>query len=490
MENPSNNLEIDPEDPFWKKVISDQEVRRAVVRKNHLLFFNVYFPHYVKSKTAPFQKEFFSITEDDAVELAVIEAFRGSSKSTIMAMSYPIWAILGRPQKKFVVLFAQTQNQIKIHLANIKRELEFNELLKADLGPFQEQNDEWRSVTLVIPKYDARIMIASLEQQVRGLRHGAHRPDLIICDDLEDLDSVKSRDNRNKVYDWFKKDIVPLGNPQTKILVIGTRFHEDSLIMRLRREILEGKTSGITRSYPLLDKEGNIAWPGEFPNQEAIEKLKKKVGDERAWRQEFLLEIVGDLDQIIEPVWIERYTCFPHPDNYLLTIISIDPAFRETERSDYSAVIAAKVYVINDKPYVYILPEVINERLKTPDLIDRIKLLIKSILAQGAHGAYLVIEAVGGQIGIGQQFERLGMNVREFNPGRMDKRTRLSIVSPMVRDGQVFFPEKGTEELENQIINFGVEAHDDMADAFSMLLIEILERYSSFPRVTAGSSDE
>ena len=78
-----------------------------------------------------------------------------------MTMSYPIWSILGKQQKKFVLILGLTQKQAKQHLLNLKRELESNQLLQRDLGPFEE-DEEWGSYSLVIPKLDARITAASI----------------------------------------------------------------------------------------------------------------------------------------------------------------------------------------------------------------------------------------------------------------------------------------------------------------------------------------
>ena len=64
----------------------------------------------------------------------VIVAFRGSGKSTIMNMSLPLWAIMGKLQCKYVLIVGLTQEQAKQHLKNIKHELETNERLKKDLG--------------------------------------------------------------------------------------------------------------------------------------------------------------------------------------------------------------------------------------------------------------------------------------------------------------------------------------------------------------------
>jgi hypothetical protein len=56
-----------------------------------------------------------------------------------------------------------------------------------------------------------------------------------------------------------------------------------------------------------------------------------------------------------------------------------------------------------------------------------------------------------------------------------DKRARLALTSHAVQSGQVLFPRQGAEDLINQLVNFGIEKHDDLADAFSLLIIKALE---------------
>lgn len=73
-------------------------------------------------------------------------------------------------------------------------------VLKADIGPFEEVSDEWGADSIVISNYGARIMAVSTEQSIRGIRHGQYRPDLVICDDIEDLNSVKTRDGRERTF--------------------------------------------------------------------------------------------------------------------------------------------------------------------------------------------------------------------------------------------------------------------------------------------------
>ncbi len=57
----------------------------------------------------------------------------------------------------------------------------------------------------------------------------------------------------------------------------------------------------------------------------------------------------------------------------------------------------------------------------------------------------------------------------------MSKDTRLSAAASQMEAGRVFFPEHGTKELLEQILNFGIEKYNDLADAFSALICSIVQ---------------
>lgn len=300
-----NNLEnalivnkIIPQDVV-ERMIKDRNVRTAVTRQSHVMFFHFYFAHYVKYETAPFQKEIFHITEREDIKNFVCCAFRGSGKSTIITMSYPLWSILGNQQKKFVLILCQTKAQAKQHMINLKRELESNQLLRNDLGPFQEDtNDEWGSSSLVFSKMNARITAASSEQSIRGLRHNQYRPDLIIGDDVEDLASAKTREGRAKTYQWLTGEVIPAGDRNTRLIIIGNLLHEDSLLMKLKRDLEEERIEGVFKEYPLIDEKKNILWRGKYADLADVEKEHKKIGNEIAWQREYLLRIIPDEERV------------------------------------------------------------------------------------------------------------------------------------------------------------------------------------------------
>lgn len=277
------------------KIISDRKIRRAVTRLSHQWFFHIFFGRHIIYPTAPFHKEIFRLTEDQEHQRLVVMAFRGSGKSTILTLSYPLWSILGVQQKKHVVIISGSREQTKAHFLNLREELKHNQLLRNDLGPFEEERDELNSsYSLELPHQQARVTAVSAEGGIRGIRYGPHRPDLIICDDLEDTLSVRYQNHRDRIYQWLMSEVVPAGDKDTRLIIIGNLLHEDSLLMRLRKNIEEGRLKGIFRAYPLIDDGGKTLWPGKFPTPADISRLRGIVPDESIWEKEYLLMTSAD----------------------------------------------------------------------------------------------------------------------------------------------------------------------------------------------------
>jgi predicted phage terminase large subunit-like protein len=462
-------------------MLRDRKVRTAITKESHWYFFHFYFAHYVKYPTAPFQRELIYLSEREDVKNLVVVAFRGSAKSTIFTMSYPIWAILGKQQKKFVVILSQTQAQAKQHMMNLRRELESNTLLKNDLGPFQEERNEWGASSLVFGKHNARITAVSTEQSVRGLRHNQHRPDLIIGDDLEDIASTKTREGRNKTYEWLTGEVIPAGDLNTRLIVIGNLLHEDSLIMRLKEDIVTKQIDGIFKAYPLLEGQA-ILWPGKYPTMEQVEEERHKAANEYAWQREYLLNIVPAEDQAIDPAWIQYYDEIPDPiklyggyTSHKEIRIGIDLAISKRDSADYTAIVPGLLFELEDEYHLYILPKIINRKMSFPETVDTCKVLKQSYTKGGVEPTF-VIEDVAYQKALPQQLESEGFrHVMTTRPGNQDKRTRLVLTANHIRNGKVLFPRTGAEELIQQIVHFGVEKHDDLADAFANLVLSMSE---------------
>lgn len=463
----------------FEAISKDRLVRRTVARESHLMFFYVYFPHYATYEIAEFQKDIFRITEDSSNKLAIIVAFRGSGKSTLVTFSYSLWAMLGIQQKKFVLIICQTQTQAKQHLINLKRELESNALLRNDLGPFQEENGEWGASALVFPQLKAKIMAVSTEQSIRGLRHNQHRPDLIICDDLEDMASVKTYENRQKIYNWLCGEVMPLGDRNTRFVVVGNLLHEDSLVMRLKRDIEEGQRVGVFKMFPLISGDGAIAWPDKYPTELALAEEKMKSGNEYAWQREYLLRIVPDEDQVIQREWISYYDNLPtRRDTFHGIFMGVDLAISQKETADYTALVSA--LISHDENFcIYILPNIVNKRMNFPETIKQIKEV--SDANKKLYSSHILVEEVGYQKAAIDQLAHDSLNVEGVKIST-DKRSRLISISAMIQSGKIKFPRHGAEALIRQIVGFGVERHDDLVDAFTLVAHHAIQ----FDREFAG----
>ncbi len=335
--------------------------------------------------------------------------------------------------------------------------------------------DEWGSNSIVISKYGARITVASTEQSIRGLRHGEYRPDLVICDDVEDLNSVKTREGRDKTFQWLVGEVLPIGDQGTKIVIVGNLLHEDSLLMRLKQGIENQKLNGKFFAYPLLGKDNEIAWKDKFPSQIDVEKLRSSIGTDSAWYREYLLRIISDAERLVHPEWIAYYDKSPseRANGFRFIATGVDLAISQKDSADFTAMVSAKIFGQKDDLRVYILPFPINKRLSFPETFEQAKNLSENL----GNGLYtmLYIEDVGYQQSLIQHLQGNNIPAVGVKVSGQDKRARLALITHLIKQGKILFPKKGAEELIQQLTGFSIEKHDDLADAFSLLILKIQE---------------
>ena len=91
------------------------------------------------------------------------------------------------------------------------------------------------------------VELIGLQTAMRGQRHGPHRPDLVICDDLENDENVKSPEQRDKLESWLKKTVLSLGEAGDTMIEI--EVHIAALDALLGRAIALGANmTPITRA--------------------------------------------------------------------------------------------------------------------------------------------------------------------------------------------------------------------------------------------------
>lgn len=127
----------------------------------------------------------------------------------------------------------------------------------------------------------------------------------------------------------------------------------------------------------------------------------------------------------------------------------------------------------------YILPNPINKRLNFPELIDNIKLLLN---VHKGENAKALVENVAYQASVFQQLQREGYSVEGVKI-LGDKRERTVSITHLIQSGKIVFPRQGAEDLIRQLVGFGVEKHEDLVDAFTLLIHKIIENNHGKPDI-------
>jgi predicted phage terminase large subunit-like protein len=198
---------------------------------------------------------------------------------------------------------------------------------------------------------------------------------------------------------------------------------------------------------------------------------------------------------VVHPEWIKRYGKMPDTKGnpaHQVTFVGIDLAISEKESADYTAMVPVSVFCDHEGRWAaYLHPNPVNERLDYPTARERIKSLSRE-LGYGTP-VTVYIESVGYQLSMVQDLRHEGFPAEEFQVHGQDKRARLSLVTHLIKEGIVRFPEQGCELLENQLIGFGTEKHDDLADAFAIALHQVLKMIATpalmFPKDSTMTHD-
>jgi predicted phage terminase large subunit-like protein len=186
-----------------------------------------------------------------------------------------------------------------------------------------------------------------------------------------------------------------------------------------------------------------------------------------------VLKIISTLEQVVRPEWIHRYDELPKSGLHTIAI-GVDLAISEKESADYTSMVVGYVYGYGKNKKIYIQPYPINERLTFPATVDRIRSL-DAVHGTKCYRVKFYIEDVAYQKALVQFLQHSKYDVEAAPTRGSDKFARLRLATPMMKDEQVFFPREGCEELIMQLVGFGKEKHDDLADAFAYLVVLTLE---------------
>jgi len=453
--------------------ITNPAERRYAAGLSQFAFNLIYLPHHFSLEPMPEHFALVELLEDDSVQEIGVIGYRGCAKSTYCSLAYPLRANLYK-QHHFSLLINETKDQMELNILTMREELESNEMIRADF-PI----DTFRFTKQSIQFDDALLIGRSRGQKIRGMKFRQYRPSLIIGDDVESLEWTRKKENRDKTERWWLAEVVSAQEEyKCKLFLIGNLLHQDALMSRLKRQNFYRFVD-----IPFFRPDGvTPRWTAKYPTPQHVERQKQRVKSHITWAREYELKIIAEDEQIItekDITWYKRAILDErdHDGNLLIRpengATAHDLAISEKTSADYTAGISGIVAQYGGRKRLFIT-DVSNEHLS----FVATQMVIRRMYEKLPFGSHVVVEDVGYQKAAIQELKRLGLPVRPIRPVS-DKRARLESVAGYIKDGTVMFAEEICKELVEQLLGFGVEAHDDLVDALVYLIMVLLTEKQS-----------
>lgn len=201
-----------------------------------------YFPHYGRAEPSELHRYLYhrlpQLVNTASGQRDAIAAPRGEAKSTKVSMSFVTWCIV-TGAKWYPIIVMDAFEQAAEMLEAIKVELVANPRLSGDFPEACGQGKVWRAGVIVTAN-GRKVEAFGSAKKIRGRRHGPHRPDLAILDDIENDENVNAPAQRDKLQKFVTASVLNLGPPDDSMdaILIGTVLHYDSVLSRFLKNPL------------------------------------------------------------------------------------------------------------------------------------------------------------------------------------------------------------------------------------------------------------
>ena len=417
-----------------------------------------------------------------------IAAPRGFAKSTAITHSYTLACALFR-ERNFILLISGTEGQSILFLNDLKNELKDNPHIHMLFGVPKFLKDAETDIIVEMPdQHRFRIMAKGAEQQMRGAKWAGKRPDLIICDDIEEDEQVMNKERREKFRKWFFGALLPLRSDHGIVRIVGTILHMDSMLERLMPEyqLAERKKMKLIIHEPLKlwtdlklpwksvkyrahdSTWENLLWP-EKRTREWLEMEREKYiaqGMPEVYSQEYLNVPIDE-----STAFFKRRDFIPQLEEDkkkgLTYYVGSDFAVSEKDRADYTAFVIGGM----DENGLLHIVNVIRERMDAKGIIDtmlHLETFYKPELFAIEKGQ--IEKAIGPFLNEEMIKRGIFPNIIKLAPS-MDKSQRARSIQARVRARGVRFDKEADwyQAFEDELTRFPRDKHDDQVDAFSYL---------------------
>ena len=492
-------------------------LRRKLGAIDMEFFGRAYFPHYFSRPSPEFHRELdaiwqqgvlkgrYPLTAADTKTISrlpgvrrAVAAPRGHAKSTNLTFKGTMHSTL-YGYKHYPIIISDSSEQAEGFLDNIRVEFEENTAILEDFGPLA--GSVWRSNVLVT-KTNIKIEAIGSGKKIRGRKHRNWRPDLIILDDVENDENVRTPEQRKKLKDWFDKAVSKCGDDYTDIVYIGTLLHYDSLLSKtlanpayrsikykavirfsqaddlwqqwetiftdLSNDDREADALAFFQAHKTAMLEGTqVLWEEKLSYYDLM--VMRVSEGEASFNSEEQNEPINPDDCLFMEEWFDYYNeaevNFGDPAFDFFGFI--DPSLGKTKRSDFSAIVTLAKH--KGSGYMYVVDADIERR--HPDrIIADVLAKERWLRASFGHG-YRKLGAETNQFQwfLKEELAKASAKAGLYLPieevqQTSDKVMRVQTLQPDVKNKYIKFNRRHKRLLE-QLTQFPMGAHDDGPDA-------------------------
>lgn len=480
-----------------------------------------------KEDAPDFHREMTEIIDDVSTvntnAKIAIAAPRSHAKSTWFTKDKPIKEVVYR-KRKYIIIISETPTVATANMEWIRNQLKFNRKLREDFGPLLSPKDQsnikdngeefiaWHPDGIEGKRQLTLVQAASTGQALRGRNWNGSRPDLIICDDLEDArpgGNASTPEQRVKLRDWFSQTVMALGDPKgvrTAFIVVGTTVHFDSLLMNILYDRSDFKTK-VYRAIidepirgDLWEKCRQVYIERENPNrkEDAIQfyddneeellrgcavlwgevqpilklMMWKWDNGSKAFNTEYQNNPIDEESMIFNPDTFTYWSVLDiNPKDYLITM-GVDFAFGR-EKGDFSAITIVARHKENG--IIYIADSYL-ERLPVDEFFE---VVVEKV--NEWQPDFIAADANAAQEFLAQKLqERLvkenypAMSRLKHIKNRTKKELRIEAMKPDIENGTIRFNKSHAKLLE-QFERYGQKWHDDGPDSMQMAISTVIK---------------
>lgn len=468
-----------------------EETYLRLARDNFNFFCNWCFNE--KHRNAWFHKIWCEAIQDDTTKRGLNLAPRNSGKTTIWAKKAPLW-LLGRNPNLKILILSRTANRATNNMRFIKTNIENNPKIRR-IFPALEPSIPWSDDELTIKNTrmdgEASVVARGLGGSIPGLR-----ADILIVDDLIDKTNTMTEAQRQKVHEFWDEQVIPTVNPDGRIFIVGTIFHNKDFYGRIQEDesykqrLFKFPAFKVGEDGKLVldeNKQPISYWPDRWPTDKLLERQREitYTHGSLAWNSQYMLDASGYEGRLFKSDWLTFYNVKDDLEPKLGAldyVMAIDPNIKEDPTSDNTAIVTAAVDRRRNEIYIldiYAEPlDFLLQVKKINEYAHRINLSVGKMHLPGEQRISKIgIESVAYQRSLQQTGYLLGLPVVEVQHTRTDKTTRILRMAPHVENGRIRFPDpevhpdiKWWDKMFDEYVQFPRGRRDDMMDALEILI--------------------